>query len=107
MGSRLQLNNLLSVLLEAAVPSAGPNVYFQPPSNIVMKYPALVYELDDIHAEHADNHPYRLLNRYQVTIIDRTADTPIQKALARLPSCRFNRRFSANGLNHTVFTLYF
>lgn len=31
------------------------NVYFQPPSNVQMKYPAIRYQLDSIELRRADN----------------------------------------------------
>ena len=42
MASRLDLQTFLEELLESK------NVYFQPPESVKMKYPAIVYALDDI-----------------------------------------------------------
>jgi len=83
------------------------NVYFQPPSNIVMKYPCIVYNRDQNHTRHANNALYRYMKRYQVTIIDRDPDSEIPDKVAHLPLCSFNRFFRADNLNHDVYTLYF
>lgn len=82
------------------------NVHFQPPPNIQMQYPAIVYDLDYIRTDHADNLPYAHNTRYLVTIIDRDPDSIYIAPVAKLPKSAFSRAFGANGLNHTAFTLY-
>lgn len=83
------------------------NVYFQPPSTVSMKYPAIVYQLNNIRPEFADDIPYRLSTRYQLTAIIREPDSDIPKELAALPGCRFDRFFISENLNHYVFNLNF
>jgi len=99
MGQRLQLQSLLEGFSE--------HVYFQPPSNVQMQYPCIVYERDTTDTEFADNVPYRHTKRYQVTVIDLDPDSAIPDKIAALPSCRHERFFVANNLNHDVFNLYF
>lgn len=82
-------------------------VYFQPPSNVQMKYPAIVYQRDTIAAQFANNKPYSFDTRYQVTVIDRNPDNEIVDRVAALPKTSHERWFTADGLNHDVFTLYF
>jgi hypothetical protein len=72
-----------------------------------LAYPAIVYELDDILTQHADNAPYRQTKRYQVTVIDKDPDSVHVDKVAALPMCSFDRHFKANSLNHTNFNLYF
>jgi len=86
---------------------AQANVYFQPPVNLVMNYPAIVYHLDYSDNDYADNRPYRRHWRYLVTLISRDPNDPVREALADLPMCRFSRFYTANNLNHTAFNLYF
>src|SRR4051812_34274733 len=69
VASRLELQTLLESIL------ALPNVYFQPPSNIQMQYPCIVYKRDDSQTDFADNRPYSRTKRYQVTVIDRNPDS--------------------------------
>lgn len=83
------------------------NVYFQPDSNISMKYPAIVYEMDGQSATFADNSPWRRKDRYQVTLIDRNPDVPVRRKVETLAECVFIRTFVMNGLNHYVYSLYF
>lgn len=100
MDRRLELHALLLSLGTA-------NVYFQPPANLQMKYPAIVYQRDNAVSEFANNEPYRYTKRYQVTVIDRDPDSPIPDKVAALPTSSFRRNFAADNLNHDVFTLYF
>ena len=49
MGTRLELHEQLCKILDTRY------AYFQPPETVKMKYPAIVYELDDIRNEFADD----------------------------------------------------
>jgi hypothetical protein len=95
----------LQTMLEAALGSS--NVYYQPPSNIAMVYPAIVYSRDDADTKFANNNPYSYVKRYEVTVIDQKKDSEIPDRIAHFPMCTFSRHFTANGLNHDVFSLYF
>ena len=90
MAPRTELQTLLETL--------AANVYFQPPANVAMAYPAIVYHRDDIRVAFADNSPYRLTKRYQVTVIERNPDSAIPDSVIMLPRCRFSRHFVANNL---------
>jgi hypothetical protein len=101
MAQRLQLQ----AILESAL--GGSQVYFQPPANIQMQYPCIVYKRDLAITQFASNNPYRYTKRYMVTVIDRNPDSSIPDKVAALPMCTFNRFFTADNLNHDVFNLYF
>lgn len=83
------------------------NVYFQPPENIQMAYPAIVYSPDSENRMHANNDTYDIKDRYQVTIIDSNPDSPIRMAFRRSPFCSFSRSFRTDGLNHFIYSLYY
>jgi hypothetical protein len=101
VGTRLQLQAFLEVLL------GSDAVFFQPPSNLQMTYPCIVFQIDDIVAQFADNKPYALEKRYMLTVIDRNPDSLIPDAVAGLPKCKFDTHFVKDNLNHFVFNLYF
>jgi hypothetical protein len=101
LGTRLELQSLLEETLESS------NVYFQSPPNIGMVYPCVVYKLDDANTVFADNTPYRITDRYLVTVIDRDPDSVIPKKVGMLPMCVRQRTYVANNLNHSVYVLYF
>jgi hypothetical protein len=84
-----------------------PNVYFQPPTSLQMKYPAIVYERDNVLTDFADNLPYRHVKRYQVTVIDQDPESVISDKVADMPMSSFSRHFAAEQLNHDVYSLYF
>lgn len=101
MDRRLKLDQILREIL-------GTNdVYFQPPENVKMNYPAIVYFRDDIYNQHADNLPYVQDVAYQVIVIDYDPDSEIVAKVAKLPKCTFDRHYATNNLNHDAFTLYY
>ena len=102
MDRRPQLHQLL-------VKTAGKDVkvYFQPPNNVTMTYPCLVYERSTAETRFADNNPYRYTKRYTVTVIDRDPDSEIPNRVAMLPMCAHTTFFVVDNLNHDVFDIYF
>jgi hypothetical protein len=101
MAPRLELQALLRSTL------GSNNVYFQPPPNITMQYPCIVYSRDDRDSRFANNKPYAHLVGYQVTVIDRNPDSLIPDRVANLPLCEFQRTYTADNLNHDVYKLFF
>lgn len=101
MGTRLELHEILVDIL------GSRNVYFQPPENIRMNYPAIVYSLSRIENVHANDGVYKQSLAYEVTVIDANPDSEIPFAISRLPKCRHDRHFTSDNLNHDVYTLYY
>lgn len=98
---RLELHNILCELLGSS------NVYFQPPETIKMKYPAIVYELNDIESKHADDGVYLSKREYLITLIDKDPDNEFVGKVSSIPTCRFNRHYQSDNLNHYVFTVFY
>lgn len=101
----LSQRQILQQLLEDLL--GTDSVYFQPPASLRMRYPCIVYNRDRINATFADNRTYGRKTRYQVTYIDQNPDSTIPDRIAELPLCVYNRFFTADNLNHDVFTLFF
>jgi len=101
MDSRLNLQTLLEGVL------GSTNVYFQPPPNNDMKYPAIVYERYKIVNNFANNLVYNQQTSYMVTVIDEDPDSEIVVNVSKLPSCLFDRHFISDNLNHDVYILYY
>jgi hypothetical protein len=99
MAQRLELQALLLGMV--------PNVYFQPPPTVMMKYPCIVYKRDYNNTEFADDKPYKHRKRYMVTVIDQNPDSDIPEKVKELPLCLFDRFYTADNLNHDVFKLFF
>jgi hypothetical protein len=99
MALRLALQTLLESITE--------HVYFQPPADIKMQYPCIIYTRDDSQQQYAGNRPYMRTKRYQVTVVDRNPDSELPDVVEDLPYCSFDRHFAADNLHHYVFTLFF
>lgn len=84
------------------------NVYFQPPESVKLVYPCIVYELSSGATTYANDMPYTFQRCYQVTIIDKDADSKLIDKLAyHFPKCRFNDSFVYDNLYHYVYTIYY
>lgn len=101
MSNRVELQSLLESLLESR------NVYFQPPENIKINYPCIVYRRDSMDTIYADDLAYRWKTRYQLTLIDRDPDSKFIELLAQLPMCKYDRHYTSDNLNHEIFTIYY
>jgi hypothetical protein len=99
MAKRLQLHQLLETFIE--------NVYFQPPTNVQLKYPCIVYTRDFADTKFADDIPYDHTKRYMITVIDRDPDSDIPDKVAAMPLSLFNRFYTVDNLNHDVYNVYF
>lgn len=109
MNRRIQLQALLESAKGLAVNPAThrPAVYFQPPPSVKLVYPCIVYMLDKIDTSHADDKPYVNTKSYQVTIIDKDPDSEIPDMFLEMPLCSFDRSYTADNLNHWVFSLFY
>jgi hypothetical protein len=101
MGQRLALHDILKVIL------GSNHVYFQPPSTVNLEYPCIVYRRSGIDTAFADNNPYLTNKRYQITIIDPNPDSLIPDKIGKLPTCAFERHYTADNLNHDVYNIFY
>lgn len=98
---RLELHNRLLDIL------GSNNVYYQPPSNVNMSYPAIVYSRDNINNIYADDDVYNQTRNYQITVIDRDPDSIIVDKISRIKRIKFTRHYTSNNLNHDVFNIHY
>ena len=101
MATRIDLQNVLEELL------GSRSVYYQPPESLKMSYPAIVYSRKTIDNSYANNSVYKQNYAYEITVIDKNPDSEIVNKVSKLPTCRFDRHFKSDNLNHDVFTLYY
>ena len=99
MARRLQLHQLLETF--------APNVYFQPPTNVQLKYPCIIYKRDFADSKFADDVVYNHKLRYAITVIDQDPDSEIPGKVALMPMSLFNRFYTVDNLNHDVYNVYF
>ena len=101
MASRLDLQTKLEELL------GSTNVYYQPPTNTIMKYDAIRYKLLKKDSKFADDIRYKSMNCYDVIVISRLPDPPVVDGILELPYSSLNRYYVSDNLNHYSITLYF
>ena len=99
--SRDDLHDILVSLLESN------ECYYQPPDDIQITYPCILYELSSEDVDYANNHRYRFMKNYTINVIDDDPDSLIQGRIAGLEYCRFVRSYSEDNIHHFVFELYF
>lgn len=97
---RLKLHELFLTILPEN------QVHFQPPENVQLTYPCIVYERDADNAQHADNRPYKLNRRYQITVMDPKPFGFTASKVRELPSSSFVRHFTRDKLHHDVYTVF-
>lgn len=98
---RLELQTLLQNIM------GDGKVYFQPPENIKLTYPCIIYKLANINTTNADDIKYLKHKRYDVTLIHRDPDNTIYDMILDLPYCDFDRVIITDNLYHYAFTLFF
>ena len=101
MSDRVELDEMLANIV------GEDNLYFQPPENTRLRYPCLIYSLDDRDVEYADDMGYVMNKRYSLQYITKDPDDPVSDELALLPMCRFDRRFVADKLYHDNYSIYY
>lgn len=98
--ARLLLHKELKELL------GNDNVYYQPPETLKIQYPCIIYELNRIGKDSADNNPYKIEPSYSVTLIHKDPDNDVVDRLINCPLSSFDKAYSADNLHHYVFTFF-
>lgn len=102
MRTRLDFHQLL---IDSA-PTAK-KVYFQPPESVKLVYPCIIYSLEAGENWNADDMKYVNMHRYSVMAIDRNPDSSLLNELSSIQYSELDRTYTADGLNHFVFRVYF
>ena len=100
MNNRLELHEFLKQIL------GSDNAYYDPPSSVRMKYPAIRYILDNGINHRANNLKYMNSYRYTCTLIDQDADSGIAKKMFKNSEFVFDRHYIADNLHHFVFHVW-
>ena len=101
MDRRLKLQKILETIL------GSRNVYYQPPDNIHMNYPAIKYHKNIKDVSHADDIKYKMCDSYTITVIDKNPDNQVIYEILKLPYSSYDRNYISNNLEHDVITLYY
>lgn len=102
MASRLELHEELCNILGSRY------TYFQPPSNITMKYPCIRYSSDGVSSTYANDQMYNYTKRYNGIVIDQDPDSTIAESILKhFQMCSLGSPYIADNLYHFPFTLYY
>lgn len=82
-------------------------VFFQPPESLKLSYPCIIYHLNNFEVGYADDGKYMSTKRYQVMLITENPVTNLVDKLHQMDYCRFDRWYTADNLNHYVYTIYY
>ena len=107
MGKRLELHEILCEFINITESNGDRHVYFNAPESASMKYPAIRYSRKPPSTKHANNAVYNSMNVYEVIVIDRDPDSELFDKVRQLQYCSSNSCYTADNLNHEVFTLYY
>ena len=93
----------LSTFLHELFPDG--HIYFEPPENTKILYPAVIYELSSMPTKYADNRPYNVKHSYSVTLITDNPDNEYIDTFANL--MHFDRVFVSDNMYHYVYSIYY
>lgn len=98
---RLYLQSLLKEIPEVQ------EVYFQPPEDVKLKFPCIIYKWDRTKDLRADDTLYNSRRGYSITIVDQNPDSAIPIIFQKnFPLASFDRSYVSNNMNHWVYNLY-
>lgn len=95
--------DLLNMLRQAV---QHDQVYFQPPENLKIGYPAIVFHLSKIEIDHASDVPYKGAKEYSVTLITKDPEPDVIDEILKIPYSSLDTTYISDGMNHFVFTVY-
>lgn len=104
---RLELDEILCGIINITEPDGDGHVYFDPPMDLKMKYPAIRYKRKSIDKVYANNVAYMYRTPYEIIMICKDPDNDYVAKLLALPYCSHDRHYTANGFHHDVFTIYY
>lgn len=83
------------------------HVYFQPPENVRMVYPAIVYSRRTGYSFNADDVNYKFFQAYDVTYISKDPDDGfIDIFMKCMNTARYDRHYISENLHHDNFFVY-
>lgn len=97
-----KLNDILVEIL------GNNHVYYEPPEDVKIEYPCIVYKLVTPAIRKANNHLYFYNDCYELTVITEDPYNDIaKKLLERFQYISLGSRYLGDGLYHDPLTLYY
>lgn len=100
MDNRPKLQNELNLFIET--------VYYQPPSNHIMRYPCIVYTRKPPQVVHASNDIHKYKDSWQITLIEKDSTSRVAvDMLNHFSYCSITGYEVVDNLYHTFLQLYY
>lgn len=101
MNKRRELQDILESII------GEHNVYFQPPENVKLKYPCIIYSLKRMYSRKADNTKYKNNESYDVMLIDKSPISQYVNPLLKIDYCEMDRApYVSDNLHHYPFVIH-
>lgn len=85
----------------------APNIYFTPPDDVTLKFPACVVTREDFDVRKANNIPYISNMGYKIVYMSKNeSDEVFMKIANTFRYSAFRSEYKVNGLYHKVFVVY-
>ena len=85
----------------------APNIYFTPPDDVTLKFPACVVTREDFDVHKANNTPYISSMGYKIVYMSKNeSDEVFMKIASTFRYSAFRSEYKVNGLYHKVFVVY-
>ena len=107
MSKRSELHEILCGIINITESNGDRHTYFNPPASFIMKYPAIRYRRKRIDKTIANNSMYGYRDVYEIILIDENPDSEYVYKILQLPYCSHDTSYTADNLNHDVFTIYY
>lgn len=102
MQRRLQFHDELVGIL------GTDNVYFQPPENVKLKFPCIIYSKSQPNTDYADNDIYTFIQKYDLMVIYDDPDSDLSRRLIfHFKYARLDRTYTAENLYHDSITIFY
>lgn len=85
-----------------------PTVYFQPPANLTLKYPCIIYNKTGKERKYSNNGLYFVKQEYQLMVIEKNPDSKVADDIEeKLQYCEIRQYYTVDQLNHTILNLHY
>ena len=99
--NRLNLHDSLSSIMQSE--GEEPHLYYQPPEDVKLQYPCVIYKLASFTSRYADNLPYHQYVHFDVTYITRSPKSTVPVELVKTPNFNFDRYYVVDNLHHYAY----
>lgn len=83
------------------------NIYYQPPSGHLIKYPCIIYGEVKLDVKYADNTPYSYKKQYTVKHIFKDQTKDLIEKFIKIQYCSFKDTYISDNLRHDVYNIYY